>query len=62
MNIFISYASEHRSVADSINVKLRGEGHTVFFDKDDLPPNVTALDWIDMIESTCSSKTAWICG
>lgn len=38
MNIFISYASEHRSVADSINVKLRGEGHTVFFDKDDLPP------------------------
>lgn len=38
MKIFISYASEHRSVADSINVKLRGEGHTVFFDKDDLPP------------------------
>jgi hypothetical protein len=38
MNIFISYSSKYRSVADSINVKLRGEGHTVFFDKDDLPP------------------------
>ena len=38
MNIFVSYASERRTVADSISVKLRGEGHTVFFDKDDLPP------------------------
>lgn len=38
MKIFISYANEHRSVADSITIKLRGEGHTVFFDKDELPP------------------------
>ena len=38
VNIFISYAGERRSVADSIAVRLRGEGHTVFFDKDSLPP------------------------
>lgn len=37
MRIFLSYASEHSKIADTIAVSLRGRGHTVFLDKDDLP-------------------------
>lgn len=37
MNIFISYASEERPVADELAVRLRTEGHTVFLDRDNLP-------------------------
>ncbi len=38
MQIFISYASEHRDAADRIAVGLQQEGHRVFFDRDDLAP------------------------
>jgi hypothetical protein len=37
MIIFLSYASEHRAEAGKIAQTLRGRGHLVFFDKDDLP-------------------------
>lgn len=37
MRIFLSYASEHRATADRIAVGLGQEGHSVFFDRDDLP-------------------------
>jgi hypothetical protein len=37
MRIFVSYASERRSVADAIAVGLQQDGHVVFFDRDDLP-------------------------
>jgi hypothetical protein len=37
MKIFLSYASEERAIAERIAVGLRREGHTVFFDRDDLP-------------------------
>lgn len=37
MNIFLSYASEDRAVAEAINLALRAEGHDVFFDREDLP-------------------------
>lgn len=37
MKLFITYASEDRSVADELAVRLRTEGHTVFLDKDGLP-------------------------
>ncbi|HTS54764.1 MAG TPA: toll/interleukin-1 receptor domain-containing protein [Burkholderiales bacterium] len=37
MNIFISYASEQRVVAEEIALALRGEGHAVFFDRSQLP-------------------------
>lgn len=39
--IFLSYASEQRSFADSINLSLLDRGHDVFFDKDDLPKGAT---------------------
>ena len=36
MNIFLSYASEDREAAESITLALQGEGHEVFFDREDL--------------------------
>jgi len=38
MKIFLSYASQDRGIADSINRALLDQGHDVFFDRDDLPP------------------------
>ena len=37
MQLFISYASEERPIADALAVRLRTEGHRVFLDQDDLP-------------------------
>jgi hypothetical protein len=37
MKIFICYASEDRAAAESIAFSLRGRGHEVFLDRDDLP-------------------------
>jgi hypothetical protein len=37
MRIFLSYAAEHRAIADSLTLRLRQEGHSVFFDRDELP-------------------------
>jgi TIR domain len=38
MQVFLSYASEQRSLAEPLALALRDRGHDVFFDKDDLPP------------------------
>jgi hypothetical protein len=38
MQIFLSYASEDRELADQIHLALIGAGHLVFFDRDSLPP------------------------
>lgn len=38
MQIFLTYASEQKAVAEAIAFSLRGRGHKVFLDKDDLPP------------------------
>lgn len=37
MRVFLSYANEDRAAAEPLVLLLRGEGHTVFFDRDDLP-------------------------
>jgi hypothetical protein len=37
LRIFISYASEHRQIADRVALGLRSEGNDVFFDRDKLP-------------------------
>ncbi len=39
--IFLSYPSELRDDADTLNLSLTGRGHTVFFDKDSLPKGDT---------------------
>ncbi|MBI1188903.1 MAG: TIR domain-containing protein [Alphaproteobacteria bacterium] len=46
MRIFVSYPSERRPQAESIAFALRDAGHTVFLDKDDLPPGKTYDDQI----------------
>ncbi len=38
MKIFLSYASQDRPLAESINRALLEQGHDVFFDREDLPP------------------------
>jgi hypothetical protein len=38
MEIFLSYASEDKAAAEPIAFSLRDPGHTVFLDRDDLPP------------------------
>jgi hypothetical protein len=37
MRIFLSYASEQSKLAERIELTLRNEGHTVFFDRSSLP-------------------------
>jgi TIR domain len=37
MRIFLSYASENRTIAEDIYLALAGVGHDVFFDRDSLP-------------------------
>ena len=46
MRVFLSYAGEQRTTADSIALRLREAGHDVFFDKDDLPAAVSFDDRI----------------
>ncbi|HXV82918.1 MAG TPA: SUMF1/EgtB/PvdO family nonheme iron enzyme, partial [Candidatus Binatia bacterium] len=38
MRVFLSYASEDRELVEAIYLSLRSQGHTVFFDRADLPP------------------------
>ena len=38
MNVFLSYATEDRAIAEEISLAILGAGHKVFFDKDKLPP------------------------
>jgi formylglycine-generating enzyme required for sulfatase activity len=38
MRVFLSYASEDRASADAVRLALQGDGHDVFFDREDLPP------------------------
>ena len=41
MNIFLSYASEQKSQAEAVSKELRGMGHQVFLDRDNLAPGLT---------------------
>lgn len=38
MHIFLSYASEDRAAADAVRLALQGDGHEVFFDRENLVP------------------------
>lgn len=38
MNVFLSYATEDRAIAEEIRLAILGAGHNVFFDKDKLSP------------------------
>lgn len=47
MRIFLSYASERRDLAEQIADSIRARGHSVFFDRDDLPAGETYEDQIE---------------
>ena len=47
MRIFLSYASDQKNVAEPIAFSLRGRGHKVFLDKDDLPAGASYDDQIE---------------
>src|SRR5207237_9787052 len=38
MRVFLSYSSEDRKLIEHIYLPLRAQGHSVFFDRADLPP------------------------
>ena len=38
MRLFLSYSSADRNLVEPIYLTLRAQGHTVFFDRADLPP------------------------
>jgi hypothetical protein len=53
VRIFLSYASEQRGVAETVALALRNQGHTVFFDRDDLPP---AASYDEQIRSAIAAS------
>ena len=57
MNIFLSYASEDKAVADSIAFSLRGRGHKVFLDRDNLPPGGS---YDQQIESAVNNSDVFV--
>jgi hypothetical protein len=46
LRIFLSYASEHKRIAEELAQTLKNSGHEVFFDKDSLPPGEDFQDQI----------------
>jgi hypothetical protein len=57
LGVFISYASEHRPIAERIALSLRGRGYKVFLDKDDLPAGAS---YDDKIHQAILSSGAFI--
>jgi hypothetical protein len=54
MKIFISHASEQHDLADLLTIALRGQGHKVFLDRDDLPPGNSYDDRISHAVEQCN--------
>ena len=57
MKIFLSYASQDRAVAESIAFSLRGRGHKVFLDRDNLPPGKS---YDEQIESAVNESEIFV--
>ena len=53
MDIFISYSSHDAALAEQLVYRLRGDGHSVFFDRHSLPPG-EACDRFVFLVSTAS--------
>lgn len=54
MNIFLSYASDYRSIADDLCCRLQAAGHEVFFDREDLPAGASYDDRIRQAIADCA--------
>ena len=46
LKIFLSYASDHRPIAEDLCCRLQALGHEVFFDREDLPAGRSFDDYI----------------
>jgi hypothetical protein len=57
LNIFLSYASEDRDIAEEIQLALSGAGHRVFYDKASLP---AAGDYHGRIEHAVREADAFV--
>ena len=53
MNIFLSYASDYRRIADDMCCRLQAVGHDVFFDREDLPAGASFDDRIRQAIDDC---------
>ncbi|TVT63897.1 MAG: CHAT domain-containing protein [Denitromonas halophila] len=53
MNIFLSYASDYREIADDMCCRLQAAGHEVFFDREDLPAGASFDDRIREAIDAC---------
>jgi hypothetical protein len=53
VTIFLTYASEDRTTAESITFSLRERGYTVFLDRDDLPPGESFNKQIERAINNC---------
>jgi TIR domain len=53
IKIFLTYASEDRTTAESITFSLRERGYTVFLDRDDLPPGESFNKQIERAINNC---------
>ena len=56
-DVFISYASSDRALAEEVNSRLVAEGFKVWFDKDRLEPG---FDWHQLIEQGCENNTRFV--
>ncbi len=57
MKLFVSYPSDHREAVEPVVLSLRNGGHTVFFDRDDLPPG---QGYDEQIEAAIRSSTGMV--
>lgn len=64
LTVFVSYAHEHRSIAEEISLALATRGHGVFFDRSTLESGVDSLTAIlsnSLLKVFLRSTTKW-CG
>ncbi|HEY3178134.1 MAG TPA: toll/interleukin-1 receptor domain-containing protein [Casimicrobiaceae bacterium] len=54
MRVFISYASEHRDLAERLALGLRNDGNSVFFDREALPAGASFDDRIRSAIGRCN--------
>jgi hypothetical protein len=57
MKIFLSHASQDKALAESIAFSLRGRGHKVFLDRDNLPPSGS---YDNQIESAINDSETFV--
>jgi len=57
LNIFLSYASEHRRIAEEIAQTLKNSGHQVFFDRESLS---ASQDYNDRIRSEIDNSDRFV--